>query len=120
MTNYYDTGDGINKSVYKYTEQGGDVFRYSGGLTVLVDNIWDVITQNGTSSAATDGSGDVVITFDTAFTAAPTSVVITAGDTPYFFAVQSKTASGFTVRIYDTSGAAVLTTAVDFDWIAMK
>lgn len=77
--------------------------------------------QYGNTATSTNGSGDITVTFGTAFTASPSSITITSrGTTPYIFNVTARGTSSFTVRVFDTSGAAVLSTAMDFDWIAIR
>jgi hypothetical protein len=77
--------------------------------------------QYGNEASSTDGSGDITVTFGTAFSVAPAVVIITSNDaTPYIHTVTAKTTTTFTVRIYDTGGSAVTSTAMDFDWLAIR
>lgn len=93
-----------------------DSSAYIGGQIVAPDH-----KQYGNTATSTDGSGDITVTFGTAFTASPSSITITSrGTTPYIFNVTARGTSSFTVRVFDTSGAAVLSTAMDFDWVAIR
>jgi len=79
--------------------------------------IEDQLITSGNVSTSTDGSGDITVTHnlpDATFSA----VVTPTGTTPYVVTVHNKTATTFDVRFFDTAGAAVVSTAVTFDWIA--
>lgn len=89
---------------------------------------WDVSAwspvddkEYGNEASSTDGSGDIVVTFPTAFAAAPSTIVVTGrGTTAYIYNVTARDATSFTVRVFNDAGAAVLSTAMDFDWIAIR
>jgi hypothetical protein len=69
----------------------------------------------GTISASTDASGDIVVAHGMGTT--PTSVQVTVtGTTPYVVTVHTIGGTNFTVRFFDTSGAAVASTAVTATW----
>lgn len=84
---------------------------------------WNKISsgESGNKTGSTDGSGDIITTFTEIFSSSPSSIIITPrGTTPYVFNVTARTTTNFTVRVFDMAGAAVLSTAVDFDWTATK
>lgn len=88
---------------------------YDGTLSFPKNN------QQGNISTSTNGSGDITVTFSTAFASAPTAINITSrGTTPYVYNVTARTTTNFTVRVFDMTGAAVSSTAIDFDWTAIK
>ncbi len=81
---------------------------------VMVDNA----TSSGSSSASTDGSGDVVITHNKNHTSYVVDIQGTGTTLGIGYTVTAKTATTFTVRAYDTSTkAAIASTGVTFDWI---
>jgi hypothetical protein len=82
---------------------------------VVVDN---ATNDKGSSSASTDGSGDVVITHNKNHTNYVVGIQGTGATLGVGYTVIAKTATTFTVRAYDTSTkAAITSTAVTFDWI---
>jgi hypothetical protein len=82
---------------------------------VVVDN---AANDKGSSSASTDGSGDVVITHNKNHTNYVVDIQGTGTTLGVGYAVTAKTATTFTVRAYDTSTkAAITSTGVTFDWI---
>jgi hypothetical protein len=71
----------------------------------------------GAISTSTDASGDIVVAHGMGTT--PTSVQVTVtGTTPYVVTVHTIGGTNFTVRFFDTSGAAVASTAVTATWHA--
>lgn len=80
----------------------------------MVDNA----TNHGSSSASTDGSGDVVITHNKNHTNYVVDIQATGTTLGVGYTVTAKTATTFTVRAYDTSTkAAIASTAITFDWV---
>jgi hypothetical protein len=82
---------------------------------VVVDN---ATNDKGSSSASTDGSGDVVITHNKNHTNYVVDIQGTGTTLGVGYTITAKTATTFTVRAYDTSTkAAITSTGVTFDWI---
>jgi hypothetical protein len=80
-----------------------------------VDN---ATNDKGSSSASTDGSGDVVITHNKNHTNYVVDIQGTGTTLGVGYTITAKTATTFTVRAYDTSTkAAITSTGVTFDWI---
>lgn len=78
----------------------------------------NVLIGAGAETETTDSSGDVVVTHGMGGT--PTAVVVTARAASAICRVQSKGTTTFTVRFLNTAtGAALPTTSVGFDWIAV-
>lgn len=92
------------------------------GIKVLYmegDTIKYRVENSGSISTSTDGSGDVVVTHGLGYT--PKDVVIQPTGTIYSYSVTAKTSTTFTVRVYNVVAgayAALLSTAVTFDWRA--
>ena len=109
----------LKKDVHLKNLQSIKFYKKSTKLYVISDESIDSVS--GSISTNSDTSGDVVVTFSEAFSAAPTTINITSrGTTPYVYNVTARTTTNFTVRVFDMTGAAVLSTAVDFDWQAIK
>src|SRR5712692_964023 len=58
--------------------------------------------QSGESVGTTDGSGNLTVTFPNAFSAAPTSIVVTVSGADNFARLVSKTDAQFVVQILGT------------------
>lgn len=70
-------------------------------------------------SATTNGSGEISVNVTSANLGTAEYVVnLTnrSATTPYFFNVTTKTAGGFTIKVFNTSGATVNNTSITFDY----
>jgi len=77
------------------------------------------LVRNGVASGTTDGSGDLVITFISALPNATYSLNPTVeGGTARYCTIISKTTTTATIRVFDSAGAALASTAVDVSYIA--
>lgn len=81
---------------------------------------WPIQTvYSSTFSGTTDGSGDLTVTHF--FTTTPDGMTVSpSGTTPYILTVHSCNTSTCKVRVFDTSGTAVTSTAVDINWTATR
>ncbi|MBX2927009.1 MAG: hypothetical protein KF852_04175 [Saprospiraceae bacterium] len=89
----------------------------SADIEVREGGVIGTKTRRGTVSTSTDGSGDVAVSITMPDSTFATTVQV-VGTTPYITTVHTKGTGGFIVRFFDTSGAAVTSTAVEFDWSA--
>jgi hypothetical protein len=80
-------------------------------------NLDHKLITSGVVTDTTDGSGDIVVAHG--FGATPTIIDInTQGGGPLIPDIPAIDGTNFTVRFYDTSGAAVTSTSVTFSWSA--
>lgn len=81
--------------------------------------------QAGQSSQTTSATSDISVTFPVAFATAPIFVLCTGrtpssgGNIPAQFAIDTVTATGFSGRVFSTSGANIVSQPVTFWWLAV-
>lgn len=76
-------------------------------------------TQYGEESGTTDGSGELTVTFPTAFASTPVVVATARTSLDRFVVLRSVSTTGFTVAYYDLSAAGTATSAsIIVDWVA--
>lgn len=77
-------------------------------------------TQAGVTTATTNGSGDIVVTFAYQTSAVPVVVATIRGATAigYSIAVRTESINGFTARICDSAGP-VASASFSFAWFAV-
>jgi hypothetical protein len=92
------------------------------GVEVHDGTNWKLlISDHGSASDTTDGSGDITVSHNLG-TDSITCTVTVVGTTPYNYTIHSKTSTTFKIRFFTTgsSPTAVTSTAVTADWIARK
>jgi hypothetical protein len=89
--------------------------RYATDGTVVEQDIRKII-NSGTVSGSTDGSGDITATHNIGHQ--NYGIVVTfEGAIPYVAMIQTRNDNSTVFRIFDMAGAAILSTAVKFDWM---
>jgi hypothetical protein len=118
-------GDG---TTLDFRRGGTDYMRLdaSGGLTLTSGNL--SLSNNdlngvgnfrvGATTNTTNGSGDITVTHGHSGTPTAIQITVAGGGTPLIPVVGTVNSTTFTVRFYNTSGAAVTSTSVSFYWTA--
>jgi hypothetical protein len=118
-------GDG---TTLDFRRGGTDYMRLdaSGGLTLTSGNL--SLSNNdlngvgnfrvGATTNTTNGSGDITVTHGHSGTPTAIQITVAGGGTPLIPVVGTVNGTTFTVRFYNTSGAAVTSTSVSFYWTA--
>jgi hypothetical protein len=118
-------GDG---TTLDFRRGGTDYMRLdaSGGLTLTSGNL--SLSNNdlngvgnfrvGATTNTTNGSGDITVTHGHSGTPTAIQITVAGGGSPLIPVVGTVNGTTFTVRFYNTSGAAVTSTSVSFYWTA--
>lgn len=126
LSDHYDvsTGGASTNQVLAFNGKAwgpSDIAITPGGSILLEDGAYTDGTQIASVSETTDGSGDVTVSHDLGVDKISVSIQGT-GTTLRHYSVHDKTTSDFKVRVFDndTIPTALASTAVTFDWTAIR
>jgi hypothetical protein len=107
-------------------DMGGNDLEDVGAITVTSGNV--ALSNNdlngvgnfkvGATTDTTDGSGDIMVAHGHSGVPSTVHITLAASGTPLIPVVGAVDGTNFTVRFYNTSGAAVTSTSVSFYWTA--
>jgi hypothetical protein len=104
---------------YMRLDAAGGLTLTSGNLSLSNNDLNGVGNfQVGATTNTTNGSGDITVTHGHSGTPTAIQITVAGGGTPLIPVVGTVNGTTFTVRFYNTSGAAVTSTSVSFYWTA--